>query len=245
MRILSGFLLAFLACNSYADELAKNSKYRIRTAVKVSLDGEKYNLNVGSQSKFIVVNSDTDKYAIRFLNIYPYNEIVDATKREPSNYKTEKISDVLVDNIYFLERSASNGVPIESRVEQSFGGLVSGPLIIPFKYRLDDKSIGGDATIGYYAGAGFDSNFRGISDTYIIFTPFISAGLTQVAVITKANDGSIKTDNKSGVTLAAGLLIKNWDSVNIGLVYGQDRIGDKTWAHEGEGWLSISVGWAL
>ncbi|MBH1970806.1 hypothetical protein FK216_06175 [Moraxellaceae bacterium AER2_44_116] len=245
MRILGGLLLAFLACNSCADELAKNSKYRIRTAVKVGLDGTQYNLNVGSQSKFIVINSDTDKYAIRFLNVYPYNEIINATNRTPSNYKTEKISDVLVDNMYFLERSASNGVPIESRVEQSFGGLVSGPLIVPFKYHLDDESIGGDATIGYYAGVGFDSNFGGISDTYITFTPFISAGLTQVAVITKANDGSIKTDNQSGVTLAVGLLIKNWDSVNIGLVYGQDRIGDKTWTHEGEGWLSISVGWAL
>ena len=32
---------------------------------------------------------------------------------------------------------------------------------------------------------------------------------------------------------------------NIGLVYGQDRTGDKTWLHEGEDWLSFMIGWDI
>jgi len=33
--------------------------------------------------------------------------------------------------------------------------------------------------------------------------------------------------------------------VNIGLVYGQDRIGDKTWQHEGNDWISFMIDWDI
>lgn len=237
-KLLFGIVIASFVTN--ADELAKDNKYRAKTALKVSSDGTNFNLKVGAQSKFIILDNDNkDKYAIKFTNIYPYNVINDP--RTTNNYKSEHASDVIEDDVYYLSKSEVNGVPIESKVEQSFGGVVSGPLIVPFKYRLDDKSIGGDATVGYYAGYGFDIP---ISDQYITVTPFLSAGLTQVSVLSEAETGT-KTDSKSGFSWATGFLISNWDSVNIGIVYGQDRIGDQNWAHEGEGWVSISIGWEL
>jgi hypothetical protein len=235
------FVIFITTFVSNADELTKDNKYRAKTALKVSSDGTNFDLKVGSQSKFIILDNDNkDKYAIKFTNIYPYNVI--KSTRTTDDYKSENASDVIEDDVYYLSKTEVNGVPIESKVEQSFGGVVSGPLIVPFKYRLDDKSIGGDATVGYYAGYGFDVP---ISDQYITVTPFLSAGLTQVSVLSEADDGTTTTDSKSGFSWATGFLISNWDSVNIGIVYGQDRIGDENWTHEGEGWVSISVGWEL
>ena len=69
---------------------------------------------------------------------------------------------------------------------------------------------------------------------------FIAGGLTQISVTEDE-----ETSNQTGVSLAAGILIQNWAGVNIGLVYGEDRIGNQDWEHEGEGWLSFMVGWEI
>lgn len=209
-------------------------------------DDSNTNLKVGAQSKFVILDNDEkDKYAIKFLNIYKYVEIAPEAEWTDDSNSTSSLSEVIKGQVYYLSKSEVNGVPIESKVLQSYGGLVSGPLIVPFKYRLDDKSLGGDATVGYYAGWGFETNFFDLSDKYVTFTPFLSAGLTQVSVIKKSDDGTSESDSKSGFSWATGLLIQNWDNVNIGIVYGEDRIGDQDWEHEGEGWISISVGWEL
>lgn len=72
----------------------------------------------------------------------------------------------------------------------------------------------------------------------------MSAGLTQVSVPSSSDPK--KTDDKSGITIAAGFLLQNWSNINIGFVYGQDRIGeDQNWQHEGKGWLSFIIGWDL
>ncbi|KGJ89807.1 hypothetical protein [Colwellia psychrerythraea] len=235
--------------SSQSAELIKDKSYRARTSLEVYIDPSKKPkevLKVGYQSKFVVLNNtDKNKYAIKFMNIYKYAKLLPVDKQKDDDFIELKVSQVIKGDIYYLSRAPVDGVPIENRVQQSFGGLVSGPLIVPFKYRLDDKSISGDATIGYYAGWGVETNFFDISDKYVTFTPFLSAGLTQVSVLSEAADGTSKTDSKSGFTWATGILIKNWDSVNIGIVYGQDRIGDQNWQHEGEGWFSISVGWEM
>jgi opacity protein-like surface antigen len=230
--------------NSFGEELKENTNYRSRTIIDASEDASTYDKKVGAQSKFVVIdNDDKDKYAIKFLNVYQVGEI--KSVRTESDYKDYKPSDVIEDQIYFLKKDEVNGVPIEKKVHQSFGGLVSGPLVVPFKYRTSDDSISGEATVGYYAGWGWDTNFFGASDRYVTFTPFLSAGLTQVAVTTVDENQETSTDNKSGFSWATGILINNWDSVNIGVVYGEDRIGDKEWEHEGDGWLSISIGWEI
>ena len=243
-RILASILL-LTAFNSNSAELTKDKVYRARTNIEVT-DSNKKNLKVGYQSKFVVlVNDDKDKYAIKFTNIYPYGEILPPSKQINDQYFRYVNSELIKGEIYYLSKDKKDGVPVEEKVEQSFAGLVSGPLVVPFKYRLNDKSIGGDATIGYYAGWGIDTNFFSLSEKYVTFTPFISAGLAQISVVTQLPDGTSQTDSNSGISWAAGVLISNWDSVNIGIVYGQDRIGDQDWEYEGEGWLSISVGWQI
>lgn len=247
MKNLYLLLIVFIPLFSFeaiSEELKENTNYRTRTILEVSDDAKNFNKKVGAQSKFVVIdNDDKDKYAIKFLNVYQVGEI--KASRTKDDYKSYTPSDVIEDQIYYLNKVEVNGVPIEKRVHQSFGGLVSGPLIVPFKYRLNDDSISGEATLGYYAGWGWDTNFFGASDRYVTFTPFLSAGLTQVSVKSESESGETSSDNKSGFSWATGLLINNWDRVNIGLVYGQDRIGDKNWEHEGESWLSISIGWEI
>ena len=168
----------------------------------------------------------------------------ETAKSDPSKYMNLKYSDVVPDKHYFLNKKLLKGetVAIEDFTKPSFGELVSGPLIVPFKFRLNDKSLSGEATVGYYAGFGNDLFWENYQ---IGFTPILSAGLTQVTVASENTDGDIEEDSKTAFTWAAGFLFQSWDSVNIGLIYGQDRTGDSDWAHEGEGWVSLSVGWNL
>lgn len=249
MKKLGQFIAVLFALFSFAsnaEELKEGKNYRARVNLSVSDDARNYTKKVGAQSKFIVIDNDNkNEYAIKFLDVYQVVDIKPAASRTKQEYKDYTPSDVIEDNVYFLQKSEVNGVPVEKRVQQSFGGLVSGPLVVPFKYRLDDKSIGGDATVGYYAGWGWDTNFFGASEKYVTFTPFLSAGLTQVSVSELDGGGNATEESKSGISWAAGLLINNWDSINIGVVYGQDRIGSQDWAHEGEGWFSLSVGWEI
>lgn len=113
--------------------------------------------------------------------------------------------------------------------------------MVPFKYRLNDDSLSGDAAVGFYAGMTFEPGCLTENWCFRI-TPLLSAGISQVSVA--ETDGS-GTENKTSVTWAAGFLITDWSDMNIGLICGQDRIGDKTWEHEGKGWLSFMIGWQL
>ena len=177
------------------------------------------------ESKFEVVDAtNTSHYVVRFVTLYDIGKVKSTVRK---------------DDEYLLSKTISS-VPIEKSISLSRGGAVSGPLIVPFKYRLNDDSLTGEATLGYYAGYSVEPRLFW-SDKRIPITPFIAGGVTQISV----NEGEDETSNQTGVSLAAGILIQNWAGVNIGLVYGQDRIGNNEWEHEGDGWLSFMVGWEL
>jgi hypothetical protein len=138
-----------------------------------------------------------------------------------------------------LPEKVGDVVRISEIARESLTGLSAGPLIVPFKFRLDDESLTGDAELGVYAGITFEPGCTKSNWCFRV-TPLISAGLSQVSVADE-ND----TENKTAVTIAVGFLITNWADLNIGLIYGQDRIGDSSWEHEGDGWISFMVGWQL
>jgi hypothetical protein len=236
MKII--LILTILAIFSLtnAEELINDGVYRARVSFAVtdpnSLDPNT-EIRVGGQTKFRVINNpNQNAYMIRFVNVY-------RVQSKTATGVSYAESNVVTSDIYKLNKKSSSNIPIESIVEPSASGLTSGPLIVPFKFRLNDGTISGDATVGYYAGYGFDLP---LGDKYVTITPILSAGLSQVTVFDKNTD---KSQSKSAATWATGLLIQNWDKINIGLVYGQDRIGDRNWEYEGDGWISISFGWAL
>lgn len=224
-------VLSFLSNLAFANDLEEGKVYRLQKTVhdiELARDTSQKFIVV-TESKFRVVDaSDTNHYVVKFITLYN-RTTNDGTKIKSTVNKQEE---------YLLPRAPHN-IPIEKSTVVSRGGAVSGPLIVPFKYRLDDDSLTGDAAIGFYAGYSFEPRII-FTDTRVPVTPFIAGGLSQVSV-TEDED----TTNQTGVTLAIGILIQNWDGVNIGFVYGQDRIGNKDWEHEGEDWLSFMVGWEL
>jgi len=139
----------------------------------------------GQNSKFVVVDSQSinDAYIIRFIKIYDADKLK-STIRDDEEYK--------------LARASKAGIPIIKSVRPSHVGPVSDPLIVPFKYRTDDDSLSGEATIGYYAGFRTEFKIPG-SNTRLPMSPFIAGGLSQINVATNG-----ETDNKTGVTLAVG-----------------------------------------
>ncbi|MCG7962301.1 MAG: hypothetical protein N0E54_06345 [Candidatus Thiodiazotropha taylori] len=246
MNIISGIiLLMILPSTVLGNSLLKGETYRTRVNIEV---GETttlpIGLKVGANSKFIVLdNTNESVYTVKFVKVYKYLKYIKG-KNGTSENTIYINSQVIKNRIYYISKNVgdSNKIALDDLVSKSFSGLVSGPLIVPFKYRLDDESISGEAMIGLYAGYGLDI---GTVENNVAVTPFLSAGLSQVSVSATSEDGSSDTENKTGFTWAAGFLIQNWDNITIGLVYGQDRIGDSTWKHEGEGWFSVSVGWKI
>ena len=228
------FFLIVIVCVSCgvasAAELTEGQIYRLERTFTGLLDHTGAGDYTATRpSKFIVVDNDNpDYYLIRFLKVHNFkvgDSVIESTVREDDEYRLPRITP---------------NVTVEKSVRQAFSGPVSGPLVVPFKYRLDDKSITGDATLGLYAGYSFDipiwrTNFR------IPITPFVSGGLTQVSVV----DENGESDSKSGFTWSAGLLIQNWGNLTIGIVYGQDRVGDQDFEHEGKGWFSFMIGWEI
>lgn len=210
-----------------ADELVEGKTYRLNKSVYdlKCTDDDNNEYKVANNSKFLVIDTkvDPDNYIVRFITIYN-NDDVKSTVRDDVEYRLSKVI---------------GGVPVEKSVQQSLVGPVSGPLIIPFKYRLDDESLSGEAAIGYYAGFRAEPRIP-FTQQRLPLSPFIGAGLTQIDVSTDAT-----SDNKTGITLAVGILIYNWADVNIGLVFGQDRVGDNSWVHEGDTWVSFMVGWDI
>lgn len=182
----------------------------------------------GKNSSFVIVDATHESYyVIRFLKI---NIVTGETSVTP-------------DELYKLQKKygfVGEDVDISKSVKPVLSGPTSGPLIVPFKYRLDDENISGEAAIGYYAGYSIEIIIPK-TEKAISFSPIIAGGLSQINIAVNG-----KTETKTGVTWAAGLLIQNWANVNIGLVYGQDRIGNSNnWEHEGQGWVSIMVGWNI
>lgn len=226
-KILAGLLLVCALQTVHAVELEEKKVYRLDKSIHnlARTRDDQEGFVVASGSKFIVVDSQAypDAYIIRFVVIYN-DDNVTSTVKDDEEYKLYKII---------------GGTSIANSAKLSLTGPVSGPLIVPFKYRTDDKSLSGEAAIGYYAGYRTETTIP-FTNTRIPVSPFIAGGLTQINVSTTGD-----ADNKSGVTLAVGILINNWADVNLGFVYGQDRIGDSTWKHEGDGWISFMIGWDI
>lgn len=194
-----------------------------------SLDGNRNLYIAAKNSKFNVVKErDEGGYFIRFNKIY-----------DADQYRYPNKKEVTYDRLYFFKEKYVDQIEPEKITTQSSTGLSGGPLVVPFKYRTNSDSLSGEATIGMYAGMTFEPGCTKSNWCFRI-TPLLSAGFSQ-ATDTEEEELSQKTS----VTWAAGFLITDWDDINIGLLYGEDRTGDEDWEHEGEGWISFMIGWEL
>lgn len=269
-KVVLAFGTLLLPHVAWGDALVKGEQYRLLTdfTVKEKIPGSTTPVEhtVGKSSKFIVIGNENDTdYTVQFMNIYnkvSHQEMCFAECSwtdfncadpvpKPSGgacpAKTTPKSNALVatdtteNRSYIISKDSVTGESIEDHAKKTTGGPTSGALVVPFKFRTKDDSLSGEATVGAYAGYGWDMPKL----NYIVVTPFLSAGITQVSVSSVNDAGNVESTNKSGFTLAGGFLIQNWGGVNIGIVAGEDRIGDKAWEYEGDTWYSLSVGWKL
>ncbi len=223
-------ILAISACNTHAVNLLADHYYRLQITLSVKTPGTLDTFTAVRNSKFTVVSKmSTGEYLVRFERIY--------LNKNPLSVDAGFIQR---DKIYILPVLINGVIEVSTVAKESMTGLAAGPLIVPFKFRMDDDSVSGDATVGMYAGMTFEPGCTKSNWCFRI-TPLISAGISQVSVLNSDNE----QESKSSATWAAGFLITNWADMNIGLIYGQDRIGDKDWEHEGEGWVSVMIGWDI
>lgn len=120
-----------------------------------------------------------------------------------------------------------------NKVEKSnykrVGGLNTGLLVIPYKFRKGD--IYSDSTIGPYI------SYK--RETVEILATF---GLSKISV---SEVGTDKVETEDGLTLALGVnfeISKDWD---IALIVGADHLsGSKgdTWEFQDEPWISFAIG---
>ncbi len=223
-----GLLCPTILCAG--DDLEVDKSYRLEKTIQVAPLTDDYQTQgcqgaitksdspyAGKVSKFKVQyqKQGTDCYVIRFRSVFA-NESTDS-------------KNLVKEDVDYLLPSQIHGVPIRSSVSDF--GETSGLLVVPFKYREDDKSISGEATVGYYAG--FDMKWG---------TLVGAAGLTQVSIPVSDTE----TENQSAITLAGGVLIKNWDGLEMGLIVGVDHIGGTkgdSWQYEDDLWYSLMIGW--
>lgn len=111
------------------------------------------------------------------------------------------------------------------------GGMKTGLLVVPFKFRNGDH-FSADTTIGPYWGYGSDA-----------FTWLVTAGAAQVSVGTGVEN---EVQTKQGFTFATGAVYSINESFDIAFVVGQDRVFGSdiaTFEHNGNWWRSIAIGY--
>ncbi|PKM23069.1 MAG: hypothetical protein CVV10_01140 [Gammaproteobacteria bacterium HGW-Gammaproteobacteria-14] len=229
-RAVIAFIFCICSSTALSAELADGKTYRLTVTAEVKKVGDTNTIYTAMKNnKFEVISKKSNgDYIVRFDRIYT------STSAHLVNSNWVKWGEM-----YVLPTNLGSSVEVTKVAKESLTGLSAGPLIVPFKYRTGNDSLAGDATIGMYAGLTFEPGCTK-SNWCFRFTPLVSAGISQVSVA--SGEG---TESKTSATWAAGFLITNWADLNIGVVYGQDRIGDKEWEHEGEGWWSVMIGWEL
>lgn len=118
-------------------------------------------------------------------------------------------------------------------------GITYGALVVPFKMRLNDKTLSGQASIGPFWGW----RWGNVGDGAV--TLFATTGLTTISI---SDVNSSETENRLGLTAGVGLVATTAEGFQIGLIYGIDHLGDKDepgWRYEDRPWVSFSIGFGF
>lgn len=121
-------------------------------------------------------------------------------------------------------------------------GLTYGTLLVPYKYRFTtDKDFSGNASLGGYFGYRQDDARIGFGIQAVVFI-----GAANVEVATANSDGSVTTQNLTGISYGVAYLFNVKDSFRMGIVLGRDRVNKSAnWKYNGRSWVAASVGYAF
>lgn len=91
----------------------------------------------------------------------------------------------------------------------------------------------------------YSSDFEGSLVGHTVgITPLLAGCISQINK-SEIRNGEVVEDNDMSISFAAGFIMKSWANTNIGFIVGIDHTGDDDWEHEGDVWISFSVGWKM
>lgn len=218
-------LFSILGCSEKSTKLGRigaffNSKETYKSTEKIQVVDDLQNCDavkteVPINSYFTVINNaDKNSWVIEFINT--------------SNDKNNPIK---CGEYYRLCIDDSPNNPNNYTRFTRVGGLTTGVLVVPYKYRGHD-TISGEATVGPYVG------FKTEHMTFAV-----GVGLTQISVSSKDDDKKI--DSKTGFTWCVGLIREINKNFDIGIILGQDTVfgKDNGFEYQHKTWGSLAIGY--
>jgi hypothetical protein len=117
-------------------------------------------------------------------------------------------------------------------------GIDWGVLTIPFKWQHADGTLTAGASLGPYIG------YRQRFGENGVVTPVLVAGFSNVPT-QGANESTI--DNRWGVTVALGVVLKVGAPMQLGIVTGFDHLGVSrtSYPYEDKWWTSFAIGFTF
>ncbi len=117
-----------------------------------------------------------------------------------------------------------------------------GVLLVPFKYRTEDKSLSGAATLGYFVGAR--------SDTLLLSGTFYFSVGTSLVPVERVNASTMATEVEevAAATVALGMSFSTKSNFQVSINVGVDHVGGSAgddWKYEDDHWFSIGLGYGF
>ncbi len=187
-------------------------------------------------------DADTLQNSIYYYKQHPDNEALGFTDDPVSEDLTDG-KDVLV---HTMSKDAFE--KYTSRIYPWFKGVRAGIFTLPFKIRLNDFDFEPNANIGMNLGAQFRLNTNE-ENKWIIETT-LGIGLSNVNLNPKnsdleATDGEDANRSASAFSLSGGLMVHLSETINLGIQYGWDYLGnndkDIRWKYDKKPWLGIGI----
>jgi len=133
---------------------------------------------------------------------------------------------------YVIERNTLD------RFGYNYMGWVYGPLVIPYKFNLHDRTFTGSPSVAAYVGQ--HANLGAIDASMIVASGF---GLTTIQTTSSTGVVSNTTTPLFTLAMGVGLTLSKKGSFQIGVLAGKDWAGrNRNYEHEGKTWIALSFG---
>lgn len=134
------------------------------------------------------------------------------------------------------------------RLYPRFKGVSAGIFTVPFKLRIDDFDFEQNVNIGM--NLSFPFRMNKLKENEHLLTPTLGIGLATISLNPnnsdlEASDNENENRTASAFSISGGLMYQFNSSINIGLQYGFDFLGnsdkDIRWKYDRKPWIGIGI----
>ncbi len=237
--------------------LAQNIKSIYVFTAPILNDKENIQFKEGHKIKIIDIKNDTIFFTyFKFIGgnnpeklntTYYYKQKSDSNSEAISiNNENNGNSDLNEIRVYGLEKSKFNN--FTTQYYSRFKGVKAGVFTVPFKIRTNDFDFEQNVNIGM--NLGFPVRLNRYLENNWILIPTVGIGLSTINLNPKnsdlqESDGEDANRTASAFSISGGFLLQFSESINIGLLYGFDFLGnnDKSirWKYDRKPWIGIGI----